>query len=186
MKKPDEKKTGKELLTPNLNELIKQARFGNIAPEKFFDIKDKPEPPLHKQARGYMKTTASLVGKDMSEERTLFDLPRFDSDTRLYREVLSKNTAITGHHCLALWQRHKDERGIYRITNLTQFANSLQTTPQELKIYLIYLGGYQYPIVKFNKEKRLLSIYHDKLFYIRFNIRLKKDETEAALQETIK
>ena len=155
-------------------------------PTKYYTIKDKPEQPLHRQARGYMKTTASLVGRDMNEERTLFDLPRFDTDTKLYKKTLSKNTAIAGHLCLAFWQTHKDDRGIYTIDKLKHFADRLGITPQELKIYLIYLGGYQRPITKLNiikekgkKEKRILSITHDKLFHIRFNIRLKDGETEA-------
>lgn len=168
MTRPNEKKE-KDLLA------------GSVAPTtpaKFYDIKDKPEPPLHKQARGYMKTTASLVGRDTKQERSLFDLPAFVKDTKLYKEALSKNTAIAGHLCLAYWQRDKDDRGIYTIRNLKHFADILGITPQELKIYLIYLGGYQYPIVKFNKKTRILSIYHDKLFYIRFNIHLKENETE--------
>lgn len=164
-----------------------QTAILTFAPAKYYETQEKPEPTLHRQARGYMKTTASLVGKDMDEERSLFDLPRFDNDTRAYKENLSKNTAIAGHLCLALWQRDKDDRGIYTIENLKRFADKLGITPQELKIYLIYLGGYQRPITKLNiikekgkKEKRILSITHDKLFHIKFNTLLLRGETEAS------
>ncbi len=134
--------------------------------------------PIHRQARGYMKTTASLVGKDMEQERSLFTLPSYDYDTKALKDVLSKNTAITGNLLLALWQKNKNEQGFYTIESLTTIADLLHITPQELKIYLIYLGGYQYPVVKFNKETRILSVYHDKLFFVKFNIQLKDGETQ--------
>ena len=183
MTKPDEK-TSNTTQRTYTKDLLCSVSIAP-APTKYYESKDKPEQPLSRQARGYMKTTASLVGKDTDEERSLFDLPRFDNDTNAYKETLSQNTAITGYHLFAKWQRLKDERGIYTIDNLKHFADSLQTTPQELKLYLIYLGGYQRPITKLNiikekgkKEKRILSIYHDKLFHIKFNIRLKDGETE--------
>lgn len=177
MTTPDEKKTTEQDI---------QAMFtGSLAPttpEKFYNVKDSPEPTLHKQARGYMKTTASLVGKDMEQERSLFTLPSYDYDTKALKDTLSKNTAITGNLLIALWQNHKDERGYYVIDNLTSIANLLKITPQDLKIYLIYLGGYQYPIIRagVNKEgKKIISFSSDKLFYIRFNMRLEAGETEA-------
>lgn len=140
------------------------------------------ETKLHKQARGYLKTSASLVGKETGQA-SLFALPAYDDNINPFKQVLSKNTAITGTLLLALWQKNKDDRGVYKISNLTDIASLLQTTPQELKIYLICLGGYQYPIVNFDKEKRILSIHHDKLFYIKFNIRLKAGETESSFSE---
>lgn len=140
---------------------------------------------LHRQARGYLKTTASLVGRDTSGQKSLFEIPHFDTATNLdlNKKVVSKTTAITGNHLLALWQANKDDKNIYKITNLSEVARQLNIKPEELKIYLIYLGGYQRPISQLEiikeqgkKDKRILSIYHDKLFYIKFNIRLKDDE----------
>jgi len=200
MTKPDDKTTTdnntKDLFNNQNLLLIRQAVMGQLpAPKnnlldtlpqtKYYESKDKPAPTLHRQARGYMKTTASLVGRDKDKEQSLFDLPRFDTNTRAYKETLTKNTAIAGHLCLALWQTSKNDKGVYTIDNLKRFADKLNITPQELKIYLIYLGGYQRPITKLNiirekgkKDKRILSIYHDKLFLVRFNILLKDKETE--------
>ena len=177
MNKTDEKTDGerKQTYTKDLFCTVSVAP----APSKYYEAKDKAEPPLHRQARGYMKTTASLVGKDMSEERSLFTLPSYDYDTKTLKDTLSKNTAITGNLLLALWQKNKDTGDIYTIDNLTAIADLLHITPQELKIYLIYLGGYQYPVVKFNKETRILSVYHDKLFFVKFNMRLKQSERES-------
>ncbi len=154
------------------------------AREKFFDTEIKTPQQLHKQARGYLKTTASLVGKDTTQ-KSLFDIPHFDTTINPYKEVLTKMTAITGNLLLALWQANKDDGNIFTITNLSEIARQLRVEPKELKLYLIYLGGYQRPITKLNiikeqgkKDKRILSIYHDKIFYIKFNIRLKDNEQE--------
>jgi hypothetical protein len=141
---------------------------------------------LHKQARGYLKTTARLVGRDTSEQKSFFEIPHFDTAISPYKEVLSKMTAITGNLLLALWQANKDDKNTYKITNLSEIARQLKVSTQELKLYLIYLGGYQRPITKLNiikergkKDKRILSIYHDKIFYINFNIRLKDNEKDG-------
>ena len=109
-----------------------------------------------------------------------------EDDIAKLKDTLSKNTAITGNLLLALWQKNKKDDGIYTINNLTTIADLLKITPQDLKIYLIYLGGYQYPVVKFNKETKILSIYHDKLFYVKFNMRLKDGETEKSLSNDSK
>lgn len=150
--------------------------------DKFFTA-IKPTPQLHKQARGYLKTTARLVGRDTSEQKSLFEIPHFVTAINPYKEVLTKMTAITGNLLLALWQANKDDNNTYKITNLSEIARQLKVSTQELKLYLIYLGGYQRPITKLNiikeqgkKDKRILSIYHDKIFFINFNIRLKDDE----------
>lgn len=141
--------------------------------------------PLHKQARSYLKTTASLVGKDTSGQKSLFEIPHFDTEINPYKEVLTKMTAITGNLLIALWQANKDESGVLTIKNLSDLARQLKTTPQELKLYLIYLGGYQIPITKAKvikegkKRTQALSLYHDKIFRIEFNIRLKDNEKES-------
>ena len=139
------------------------------------------KPRLHKQSRSYLKTSAKLVGKDM-QEQSLFTLPTYDNDIRRFKDVLSKNTAILGNLLFTLWQANKDTEGYYKITNLSHIAGLMQTIPQELKLYFICLGGYQYPIVKISiddKGKRILSTYTDKLFYVKFNIRLKDNEKET-------
>lgn len=157
--------------------------------DKFFTT-NKPTPQLHKQPRGYLKTTASLVGRDTREQTSLFDIPHFDTAINPYKAVLTKMTAITGNLLLALWQANKDDKNCYKINNLSDIARQLKVSTQELKLYLIYLGGYQRPLTKLEiikekgkKDKRILSIYHDKIFYIRFNIRLKDDEREGDFNE---
>lgn len=140
--------------------------------------------PIHRQSRSHLKTTARLVGRDTDGERSLFDLPRYVEDANPLKRTISKNTAITGQLLIALWQRDKDEKGVYTIKNLTDLSRVIGVTPQEIKIYLLYLGGFQYPVVKLgepNKNgRRILSLYHEKLFYIKFNFLLNPGETEKS------
>lgn len=183
MSDSDEKKKGFEQL--ELADFPSRAELAPTSP-KVFTTGEKAPQPIHRQARGLMKTAGALVGKDeYGKDRSLFDAPDFHAEINPYKATLSRNTAITAQLLIALWQKNKDGKGIYRITNLSQIADLLHIPPQELKLYLIYLGGYQRPITKLNiirekgkKEKRILSIYHDKLFFVRFNILLKDGETE--------
>jgi hypothetical protein len=137
---------------------------------------------LHKQSRGYLRTTAKLVGRDLQEGANLFSLPTFESDIAPRKEIISKNTGILGNTLLNLWQLNKNQEGYYRIENLTALADTLGVIPQDLKTYLIYLGGYQYPVVqtkkKFykGKERNIMTTYSDKLFYVKFNIEIKAGE----------
>jgi len=165
----------------------KQAELASTSTRLFTATEKKPLPPLpiHRQARGLMKTAGALVGRDTEPEQTLFDAPRFHTEINPLKATLSRNTAITANLLIALWQKNKNDKGFYTIDNLTEIAKLLNIIPQELKLYLIYLGGYQRPITKLNiirekgkKDKRILSIYHDKLFLVRFNILLKDKETE--------
>ncbi|GAI66777.1 unnamed protein product, partial [marine sediment metagenome] len=145
-------------------------------PIRSLTLPEKPPPPMHRQSRVYFKTSASVVGRD--REQTLFTLPAYRGNINPFKKVMSKNTAIMGNLLLNLWQKNKDENGVYTINNLTEIARLMKTRPQELKVYLLCLAGYQYPVTKINKETRTLSIYSDKLFYIKFNMRFKKGEDE--------
>jgi len=138
--------------------------------------------PMHRQSRSLLKTSASGVGRD--REQTLFTLPAYRGNINPFKKVMSKNTAIMGNLLIKLWQKHKDEKGIFTIKNLTKIARIMKTSPQELKVYLLCLAGYQYPVTKINKETRTLSIYSDKLFYIKFNMRFKKGEDEDSFTGT--
>lgn len=137
---------------------------------------------LHKQSRGYLKTASKLVGRDLQDGANLFSLPTFESDIAPHKEIISKNTAILGNILLNLWQAKKNREGYYTIENLTPLANMLGVIPQDLKTYLIYLGGYQYPVVKTKKEfykgrdRNIMTTYSDKLFYVKFNIEIKAGE----------
>ena len=121
----------------------------------------------HKQPRGYLKTVAKLVGK-ATEETTLFSLPdvRVESGGNFLREVISRNTAILGNYILQLWQQNRGEKLV--IDNLSPIAEIMGNSNYEIKIYLLYLGGYTYPIITKDKDSGGLSFTVKQLFDIEF------------------
>jgi hypothetical protein len=120
---------------------------------------------LHKQPRGYLKTTAKIVGK-ATEEPTLFSLPEIKTEEGigLLREVISRNTAILGNYLLQLWQQNGGDKLV--INNLSPISEIMGNSNFEIKIYLLYLGGYVYPIVDTDKDGLTLSM--EQLFKVQF------------------
>lgn len=121
---------------------------------------------LHKQPRSYLKTSAKLVGK-ATGETTLFSLPEALAEVgeTNFREVISKNTAILGNLLLKLWQEGKGDELI--IPNLSSIANIMGVNNYEIKIYLLYLGGYVYPIID-KDDSGGLTLSMEQLFNIKF------------------
>jgi hypothetical protein len=119
---------------------------------------------LHKQPRSYLKTSAKLVGK-ATGETTLFSLPEVLTKEGSIREVISKNTAILGNLLFKLWQESKEEELI--ITNLSPIADRMKVNNYEIKIYLLYLGGYVYPIID-KDDSGGLTLSMEQLFKIKF------------------
>lgn len=121
---------------------------------------------LHRQPRNYLKTTAKLVGKS-TDEASLFTLPSVIPETggNFLREVISRNTAILGNYLLQLWQQSgKDE---LVIDNLSPIAKIMGNSNYEIKIYLLYLGGYVYPIIDKDTSGGL-TLTTEQLFKIQF------------------
>jgi len=152
-KKLEEAKKEKEALLRKNKELEKQIKKV-VEGEK-----------LHKQPRGYLKTTAKLVGK-ATDEKTLFSLPEVipESGGNFLREVISRNTAILGNYLLQLWQQNGEETLV--INNLSPIAEIMGNSNYEIKIYLLYLGGYVYPII--DKDEDGLTLTTEQLFKVKF------------------
>lgn len=118
--------------------------------------------------RSYHKTMAKYVGKDM-EEPGLFTLPSIPEEKMYedgvpFREVISKNTGILGGYMFQLWQINGKKR--LEINNLSYLADYLNTTNYKIKLYLLYLGGFQYPVI--TRDKEGIGLETDRLFYVTF------------------
>jgi hypothetical protein len=120
---------------------------------------------LHKQPRNYLKTMGELVGKSTGE-RSLFSLPELISEEKnTLKKNISKNTGILGQYLLELWQENNNQDLV--ITNLSVLSEKLNNTNYETKMYLLYLGGYTYPIIDTNVEGEL-DLVTEQLFRIKF------------------
>jgi hypothetical protein len=155
-------------------------------PTKFFGEEGQEKPELHKQSRGLLKTAGVMVGRS-KREKNMFKNPMFDGVINPRRETMPKTTAIVGLLLYKLWQENKDEMGIYTIKNLGEVAGLLGITTQNLKIHLVYLGGYalKSPIVYevFKDEKGRKGFAVDRLFYVKFFMRFKDGEKEEDFTE---
>ena len=136
---------------------------------KFKRILPKPveEDKLHKQPLGYLKTVGKYVGK-ATDETTLFSLPEIkqDSGGSLPREIISRHTAILGNYLFQLFQQRGGEELV--INNLSELSEFMGTNNHEVKIYLLYLGGYVYPITERDERSGELTLTVEQLFHIEF------------------
>lgn len=176
------------IATPIFSKILNQIPFyfwnviqlsqSNLKKQKELEKKEaeltkKADSKLHKQPRGYLKTTARLVGKSTNEP-SLFSLPTLpeapDTNTlgreegNLVRDVISKNTATLGHYLLQLWQDGGGKD--LKIYNLSDVSEVMGVNNHELKIYLLYLGGYTYPIVDTDSNGLTLTV--EQLFKVQF------------------
>jgi len=120
---------------------------------------------LHKQPRGYLKAMGKIVGRDTSAP-SLFNMPDLEEPDKAndLKEVISKKTAILGNLLFKLWQEKGS--GPLRIENLNSVSEQMETTNEELKLCLLYLGGWVYPIIDTDEEG--LTVTQEQLFYIQF------------------
>jgi len=160
-----------------------------IKPLQADALQNQPKKP-HKQSRAYAKTVAKIVGRDTSQP-SLFSLPMEElqkaietqkkTETGLpFKDKLSKNVGVLGNILLQYHQDfnfEKDKDGYTSITNLSALAEELHTDTKELKYYLLYLGGYQYPSITYYEEEKEIGLQLAKLFEVEFIYKRKgKDE----------
>lgn len=120
---------------------------------------------LHRQPRNYLQTTAKIVGRT-TDEPTLFSIPEVKAEGGgPIREVISRNTAILGNYLFKLWQQRGG--GDLVIDNLSTLSDEMNNTNFEIKIYLLYLGGYNYPIIDKDPSGGL-TLTTEQLFKIEF------------------
>jgi len=157
---PDREEVIKERINKALeNEFISEVIREFLLPKK--------EEKLHKQPRAYLKTTSKLVGRDTTNP-TLFTMPDIlDLTSNQHRDVISKNTAILGHIVLYLMQQNNN-KDLELVGYLNRLSEEFGVSKQEIKNYLLYLGGYIYPITDVDQNSGKLSITTEQLFKVKF------------------
>jgi hypothetical protein len=133
-------------------------------PDKKPDEKER----LHRQPRAMLKTLARTVGKNM-QEPSLFSLQGLEEETGEIgfkeRQVISKNTAVLAKYIVKQLQATKGET--LTIENLSPLAEALGQSNYEIKIYLLNLGGFTYPIADIDEDNNLVLTV-EQLFHVSF------------------
>lgn len=151
---------------------------------------EPPQIKTHKQSRSLMRNLAKNVGKDYTQP-SLFNLPLEELQAAIesaptidgipYKEKLSKHVGILSIELLKLCQQLKqDKEGYFTIDDLGSLAKEIKADVKELKYYLLYLGGYQYPSVEVYEEEKEIGFRFAKIFDIEFIYSSKYETKEKA------
>jgi len=142
------------------------ASMGVVTSKNEFDTE-----PLYRESRSLLKTTARAVGRERDgKQLSLFVMPEFQ-DRELNRTNYPQKAGVLMQFIMKEWQlRPKDNNGYLVIENLQAVADTVNTTTQKLKIYLLMLGGYTYPITKTRVDgktgRKITTFSQEQLFKI--------------------
>jgi hypothetical protein len=123
---------------------------------------------LHKQPRSLLKTVAKNIS-NTTDEPTLFTLPeKLDTGGAIanLKEEISKNTGALAFYLIQKYQENNSKP--LEITNLNAIAEVMNCNNYRLKLYLLYLGGYVYPIVDRDERTKELVLTNEQLFKVEF------------------
>lgn len=119
------------------------------------------EEKVYRAPRGYARTVAQIVKRER-EQPSLFNASGLLSLEETHRTAITRNAAALGTY---LFQLLKSEEETITVRNLTALAEKFNTTNSEIKLYLLALGGFTYPIV--GLENGGFSISIEQLFKIK-------------------
>ena len=190
----------KETIIARVKEIIDAPFIKQIIYEAIITPKKKgdlliPATKPHKQSRTNLKTLAKIVGRDTTQP-SLFSLPLEKLQEAIeqhkteegipYKDKISKNVGVLSLQLLREYQHtEKDDEGYISISDLGSLAAELKTDTKELKYYLLYLGGYQYPSVTFYDEQKEIGLQLAKLFDIEFRYSRKYENAEGIISPSI-
>lgn len=124
---------------------------------------------LHKQPRSLLKTVGQSIS-NTTEAPGLFTLsqkvePGGGAIAEL-KEEISKNTGALAFLLIQKYQENNSKP--LEITNLNALAEEMNCNNYRLKLYLLYLGGYVYPIIDKDERTKELVLTNEQLFKIEF------------------
>jgi hypothetical protein len=124
---------------------------------------------LHKQPRSLLKTVAQRIS-NTTEEPTLFTLPqKLETGGGAIgdlKEEISKNTGALAYYLIQKYQENNNKP--LEVTNLNEIAEVMNCNNYRLKLFLLYLGGYVYPIIDRDERTKELILTNEQLFKIEF------------------
>jgi hypothetical protein len=124
---------------------------------------------LHKQPRNLLKTVAKSIS-NTTDEPTLFTMPQKleggGGAMSTYKEEINRNTGALAFYLMQLYQQNNNKT--LEIENLSPIADTINCNNYRLKLYLLYLGGYVYPIIDRDEKTRELVLTNEQLFKVEF------------------
>lgn len=124
---------------------------------------------LHKQPRNLLKTVGQSIS-NTTETPGFWTLPQ-KVEPELgaigeLKEEISKNTGALAFYLIQKYQENNSKT--LEITNLNAIAEVMNCNNYRLKLYLLYLGGYVYPIIDKDETTKELVLTNEQLFKIEF------------------
>jgi hypothetical protein len=124
---------------------------------------------LHKQPRSLLKTVGQSIS-NTTDSPTLFTIPQKPEAgggaIEELKEEISKNTGALAFYLIQKYQENNSKP--LEITNLNAIAEIMKCNNYRLKLYLLYLGGYVYPIIDKDDRTKELVLTNEQLFKIEF------------------
>lgn len=121
---------------------------------------------LHKQPRNLLKTVAQRIG-NTTETPGVFTLPEtLGASENIVKDELSKNTGALALYLMQLYQQNNNKD--LEIKNLAPLSEKLNCNNHRTKLFLLYLGGYTYPVVDRDEKTKELILTNEQLFKIEF------------------
>jgi hypothetical protein len=125
---------------------------------------------LHKQPRNLLKSIAKNIG-NTTESPSLYSLPmptETDQGGALdtLKSEISKTAAALSLYLIQLYQENDNKP--LEISNLAPLCEQFNCNNYRLKIYLLFLGGYTYPIIDRDETTKELIITSEQMFKIEF------------------
>jgi hypothetical protein len=133
---------------------------------KGIEVKPTVIERLHKQPRSLLKTLSQRIG-NTTESPGVFTLPEtLGASENIVKDELSKNTGALALYLMQLYQLNSNKA--LEITNLAPLSEKLNCNNHRIKLFLLYLGGYTYPVVDRDEKTKELILTNEQLFKIEF------------------
>jgi len=137
--------------------------------EKELEQREKALEKLHKQPRSLLKTVGQSIS-NTTEAPGLFTIPQQvepgGGAIEELKEEISKNTGALAFYLIQRYQENNSKP--LEINNLNAIAEVMNCNNYRLKLYLLYLGGYVYPIIDRDDATKELVLTNEQLFKIEF------------------
>lgn len=126
---------------------------------------------LHKQPRSLLKTVGQSIS-NTTEAPGLFTLPQKvepgEGAIAELKEEISKNTGALAFYLIQKYQENNSKPLEINRGSLNSLAEFMNCNNYRLKLYLLYLGGYVYPIMDKDERTKELILTTEQLFKVEF------------------